>query len=116
MVSKANDLGYDFWTESSFKSRNSLVNYLSEEVGTSGHKAQIHKVHCDYDGRDVSVPVFSFTNEVMSLLHNPDIMKPENIIDGYDMFTGTSIEGKFWVKDSLMNDNSKSIPIPVDLE
>ena len=116
MVSKANNLGYDFWTESSFKSRNSLVNYLSEEVGTSGHKAQIHKVHCDYDGRDVSVPVFSFTNEVMSLLHNPDIMKPENIIDGYDMFTGTSIEGEFWEKDSLMNDDPKSIPIPVDLE
>ena len=58
MVSIAKDLGYGFWTESSFKSRNSLVNYLSEEVGTSGHKAQIHKVHCDYDGRDVSVPVF----------------------------------------------------------
>jgi len=52
----------------------------------------------------------------MSLLHNPDIMKPENIIDGYDMFTGKSIEGQFWVKDSLMNDNSKSILIPVDLE
>ena len=95
MVSKSKDLGYDFWTESSFKSRNSLINYLAEEGGTSGHKAQIHKVWCDYDGRELSVPVFSFTNEIMSLMHNPNIMTTENIIDGYDMFTGKSTKGEF---------------------
>ena len=51
----------------------------------------------------------------MSLMHNPNIMTPENIINGYDMFTGKSIEGEFWVKASLRSEDPKSIPIPVDI-
>ena len=65
------------------------------------------------DGRIISIPKFDFIYEVLSILHDPDIMRPENFVEGYDVYTGRSIDGTdFWVDDSIDEDAMFSTPTP----
>ncbi len=40
-----------------------------------------------------TVPVFDTTAMILSLLHDPTLMIPENLAAGYDIFTGAELEG-----------------------
>ena len=41
-----------------------------------------------HDNRLVTVPVFDARAMIMDILTNSELMKKENIADGYDIFTG----------------------------
>ena len=41
-----------------------------------------------HDGNQVSLPVFDARSMIMDLLTNPELMRKENIAEGYNVFTG----------------------------
>ena len=45
------------------------------------------------DNTLVTVPVFDAKAMILSILHDPVLMKEENFAEGYDIFTGAEIEG-----------------------
>ncbi len=45
------------------------------------------------DNSLATVPVFDATTMILSLLHDPTLMVPENFALGYDIFTGAELEG-----------------------
>ena len=42
--------------------------------------------------RYASVPVFDVKSQLLSLLHDPSIMKTENFAEEYDIFTGKTTQ------------------------
>ena len=69
-----------------------------------------------------SVGVFDLKSKILSILHNPDIMKPENIAEGYDIYTGRCDEsdvygeihtGWLWEKarEHWCGDNNDIMPL-----
>ena len=103
----------NIWTDYPIYNRETFIHTLSTKFQTQKHKPEIREVQFDYDGRKASIPNFSFTEEVMSILNDPILMSEENIIDGYDIFTGKCGED-FWVSQSIDTTIANKIPIPTD--
>ena len=70
--------------------RDQLVNVIAEAFNLKQLKPKIVKVPT-LDGY-ASVPVFDVKSQLLSLLHDPSIMKEENFAKGYDIFTGMPTE------------------------
>ena len=101
----------NIWTECRFDSRKKFLRRISKTFGTEGHYP-IHKVtKFDYDGRQASIPTYSFATEVLSLLHDPSIMDKDNIIPGYDIFSGLVNGSQYWDPSSLKDHNTQPVPI-----
>jgi hypothetical protein len=115
LVANASGWGQDFWVQSNFKKKDTLVSHLSEVFDTAKHCPHLKQVICDFDWRKIDVPVFFFVAQVMSLLHDPTVMSSENIIKGYDVLTVNSCAGKFWKHCSLSDMNPQAVPVPYDL-
>lgn len=62
--------------------------YHTEKMRPEYGNVQLH------DGTVATVPVFDVQEMILSLLHDPSIMKHENLADGYDIFSGKEIEGE----------------------
>ena len=45
------------------------------------------------DNTLATVPVFDAKTMILSLLHDPSLMKQENLAEGYDIFTGEELDG-----------------------
>ena len=103
----------NIWTDYPIYNRETFIHTLSTKFQTQKHKPEIREVQFDYDGRKASIPTFSFTEEVMSILNDPILMSEENIIDGYDILTGKCGED-FWVSQSIDTTIANKIPIPTD--
>ena len=67
-------------------SREQLVIALAEAFNMKQLKPKIVKVPT-LNGY-ASVPVFDVKSQLLSLLHDPTIMREENFAEGYDIFTG----------------------------
>ena len=65
-----------------------------------------------YDNRPISVPVFSFVQQAMSLLSS-DLLSPELLIDGYDLFNGKCGD-HFWDPRTINTADSMVILTPLD--
>ena len=102
----------NFWLESPIERRKKFLSRLSKLFGTEHHSPTHKQVTFDYDGRKATIPTYSFRHEVMSLLHDPSIMSKQNIVAGYDIFTGLVDGSQFWKPNS--NTTSQYIPEPVD--
>ena len=89
-----------------------FLSRLSKLFGTEHHSPTHKQVTFDYDGRKATIPTYSFRHEVMSLLHDPSIMSKQNIVAGYDIFTGLVDGSQFWKPNS--STTSQYIPDPVD--
>ena len=74
LVNKLHNGGGGFWICHRFPDRGPFLNYLTKEVGTTGHSPHLCRVLNDYDGRTISVPVYSPATELLSPLHDPVIM------------------------------------------
>ena len=74
LVNKLRNSGRDFWIRCNFPGREPFLNDLSKKVGTTGHRPQLFRVLSDYDGRTMSVPVYSPVTELLSLLRDPIVM------------------------------------------
>ena len=78
----------NLWTKYHMESQKSLIEKMSNILDTGGHNPVSKDVFSPYDSRIISVPVFSFVNQVMYLLSNPRIMPNEYLIKDYAIFTG----------------------------
>ena len=77
-----------------------------------GHKPVLKEVSSPYDNRKISVPVFNFVEQVMSLLDNPTIMSEEYLIKDYDIFTG-KCDADFWEPTTIDPNDTLSTPVPL---
>ena len=78
----------NFWTKYPMVSRKSFIEKMSDIFDTGDHKPVSKNMVSPYDSRIISVPVFSFVNQVMSLISDPQIMSDEYLIKDYDIITG----------------------------
>lgn len=93
--------------------RDSLITKISKMYGVSNRKPALREMI--YNDRTITIPVFPFVHELLSLLNDPAIMNDQNIAEGYDIFTG-KINGKrkIWQDDTIKEEDMMSIPIPTD--
>ena len=93
-----------------------LMKKLVNLFDTEGHEPSQRVVRCPRMNRAVTVPVYSFKEELSSLIHNEHTMSDDHIVDDYDLLTG-QCGAPFWVPDSLSTpDTFASTPVPVDPE
>ena len=76
------------------------------------HQPIIKTVESQFNHRKISVPVFSFVDQAVSLLTS-DLLTPEYLIDGYAIFSGTRCQ-HFWNPASIDDSDTMSIPTPTD--
>ena len=101
--------------EANWLSREQLLGELARQHGTENRRATLETMSFGGDARLLTVPRFSFVDEVLSLLHDPHLMKEENFVRGYDILTGKSKDGKdFWMKSSIDPNDLHSSPTPQD--
>ena len=93
-------------------SRKKLIEKISSHFDMEGHKPVMKTVIPPYDNHPISVPVFSFVQQAMSLLSS-DLLSPELLIDGYDLFTGKCGD-HFWDPRTINTADSMVIPTPLD--
>ena len=104
------------WTENKFLHRKELLTSLSETFDTKRRQPTFVPVDLGDDDlpRVVDVPKFPFVDELLSLLHDKEVMDPDNIVEGYNLFTGL-VDGKeFWVHNSIDEADLLAIPTPRD--
>ena len=101
----------NIWTDYKIETRKKFIKTLQKTFDTGKHSPTLKELTFDYDGRSATIPTFSFTTEVMSLLHDPSVMTETNIIRGYDIFTGKC--GSWFWNESCSSDPN-SYPTPVD--
>lgn len=104
----------NIWSQNKLLHRKQFLDLLSNMYNTEGRQPQFRDVESPYDKRKITVPIFSFVEEVMSLLHDPEVMAPENIVEGYDVLTGRMEDGEFWEPTSISEDDLLSLPTPTD--
>jgi len=103
--------------ENEFSSRERFIDHLATRFHTNKRRPQQINLKMPRDDRIISLPKFDFVQEVLSLLHDSDLMRPENFVEGYDVYTGTSLDGyDFWFSDSIKEDEMFSVPTPRDKE
>ena len=61
----------NLWTKYPMEYRKSFIEKMLNIFDTGGHKPVLKNVVSPYDSRIIFVPVFSFVNQVMSLISNP---------------------------------------------
>jgi len=71
--------------------RNELTKTLSELYNLGVLEPQLHQVTL-FDASTVTVPVFDVKAVILSILHDPKLMRQQNFAPGYDIFTGKSTE------------------------
>jgi len=76
------------------------------------HQPIIKTVESQFNHRKISVPVFSFVDQAVSLLTS-DLLTPEYLIDGYAIFSGTRCQ-HFWNPASIDDSDTMSIPTQTD--
>ena len=104
--------GGKLWTSSRMLSRSNLVRKIASLYDMSGQEPVIKTVESPYNGRQISVPVFSFFDQAVSLLSS-ELVTSENLIDGYDLFTGLCGE-QFWDPATIDASDTMAVPTPVD--
>ena len=67
-------------------SRETLVKMIAQSFNLHHLKPRIVKVPISHG--TASVGVFDLKSKLCSILHNPELMKAENIAEGYDIWTG----------------------------
>lgn len=103
------------WSDQPIMSRKSFIKKLSQHFNTQKRKPTIKDVESPVDGRRISVPVFSFVDEFMSILNNKSLMKDENLVQGYDISTGRPKNGNdVWKKNTIKEGSLNWIPTPND--
>lgn len=104
----------DIWTKYELKSRDVFLADLAVLYGTQKRRPALKDIPSPYDGRIISVPIFSFKEELMSMLNCSTLMKTENIAPGYDYFTGKMSGGEFWLDDTIDESSMLVVPVPSD--
>ena len=103
------------WSDQPIMSRKLFIKKLSRHFNTQKRKPTIKEVESPVDGRRISVPVFSFVDEFMSILNNKSLMKDENLVQGYDISTGRPKNGNdVWKKNTIKEGSLNWIPTPND--
>ena len=102
----------NIWLDHTMYSRKKLIEKISSHFDMGGYKPVMKTVISPYDNRPISVPVFSFVQQAMSLLSS-DLLSPESLIDGYDLFTGKCGD-HFWDPGTINTEDSMAIPTPLD--
>ena len=103
----------NLWTKYPMDYQKSFIEKILNLFNTGGHKPVSKDVFSPYDNRIISVPVFSFVNQVMSLLSNPTIMSEEYLIKDYDVLTG-KCGTNFWDPNTIDPNDTLSTPVPLD--
>lgn len=67
--------------------RNELTMKLSNLYNLNELKQTMHQVTMS-DSSIVTVPIFNVKSVLLSMLHDPEKMRHENIAEGYDLFSG----------------------------
>ena len=93
-------------------SRSNLVQKIATLYDKSGQEPVLKTAESPFNGRQMSVPAFSFVDQAVSLLTS-DLLTTEYLIDDYDIFTGTC--GRpFWDPATIDDSDTMAAPIPVD--
>ena len=71
--------------------RSRMLSQLEKIFGTTSLKATDVEVPLHHGGT-TTVPVFDLEAQILSLLMDEELMKPENLAPGYDIFTGKVTE------------------------
>ena len=74
--------------------RDALIKMVAKSFNLHHLKPRICKV--PISNGTASVGVFDLKSKLCSILHNPEIMKAENIAEGYDIFTGRAEESDWY--------------------
>ena len=80
-----------FSSENLPTSRSKFINDLEESFETKGMRPEDVPVKLA-SGAEATVAVFNLEKMILSLLHDESLMKPENLAEGYDIFTGKSTQ------------------------
>lgn len=105
----------NLFQDAQWLTREQLISRMAEEHGTKDRKPTLQTLSFRDNERLLTVPKFSFLKEVMSLLHDPHLMKDENFVPGYDITTGKSHDGAdFWKHNTIRPDDLHSYPTPTD--
>ena len=104
----------NLWTEHPIDSSEKFIITISSLLKTKHHKPSICEVVGNFDKRKMTIPTFSFINEVMSLLHNDHVMSKVNKMHGYNTTTGKTNGHVFWHPESLQHLDSSAVPTPID--
>ena len=99
----------NIWVESEIMKRKPLMKRLKKIFQTEQHEPTPKQVIFPYDGRSATIPTFSFLTEAMSLIHDPSTMSSDNIISGYDIYSGKSGQW-FWKNTNSSRRNIKMKP------
>ena len=105
------------WSQSRFLHRKELLESLSETFDTKRRQPVFKSVELgdeDTGPRAVDLPVFPFIGELLSMLHDPEVMHPDNIAEGYDLHTGLINDEEFWIHETIDEDDLLAIPTPRD--
>ena len=93
----------NLWTEYPIDSSEKFVTTISSLLKTKHHKPRICEVVRNVDKLKMTIPTISFINEVMSLLHNDNVMFEVNAINGYNTTTRKTNGHGFWHPESLQH-------------
>ena len=102
----------NIWTSKRMLSRSNLVQKIATLYDRSGQEPVMKTVESPFNGRQISVPAFSFVDQAVSLLTS-DLLTSEYLINDYDIFTGTC--GRpFWDPATIDDSDTMAVPTPVD--
>jgi len=76
------------FSSNNLKSRAALIKRLEKAFNTFSLQPKTIDVQLT-NGSYAAVSVFDWKAQILNLLPDPDIMKPENMAEGLDIFTGT---------------------------
>lgn len=94
--------------------RDGLISAFAKLYDTEDRRPDLEEVQFDYDGRVILLPRFQFVAEIMSLLHDETIMAEENLVDGYDPFTGLVNGQWYWVDETINEEDFFAHPTPTN--
>ena len=78
---------HDFNRFDPLLSRKQFIAVLEKNYGSCALKPKNGNVRL-HDGSFATVPVFEIKQMILSILNDPTLMKKENFVEGYDIFTG----------------------------
>ncbi len=82
----------EFNRKTTLRHRKVFVAQTEKMFGIQGMHPTYGSV-CLTDNTVATVPVFNAKTMILSLLHDPTLMRPENFAAGYDIFTGAELVG-----------------------
>ena len=93
-------------------SRYNLVQKIATLYDKSSQEPVLKIIEFPFNGRQMSVPAFSFVDQAVSLLTS-DLLIFEYLIDDYDIFTG-SCGRPLWDPVAIDDSDTMAVPTPVD--